>query len=505
MTTRRLFKNSFFAIAAKVINALIQLICLPILLNVFGKGNYGLIVIAMSLNTFIAIIQLGLPTGLPKFVAEWLAKDEVAQFNSATQTVSSFYLIIALINFMILLAIALIWPGIFKVNPGQIGTLQSLLIITAITSFLAVPATLLDQILTGAQELWFVSSLEMIKNFFFVGLAAFVYFWPEALCITQFYALRCVLMFLMIPAKLWRLTKHGSIVMFIPGWNFKSVLPLLKYCLSLMTFSIFIAMADKLRPIILGIRIPFDAGEALADYQIINYIRIFLMMISASFMAALIPHLSGATIGGNRLIYGKTIEQGTKYIWTFGALLGFGVIMLSKELLCIYVGPENLYLEIWLIVLVIGALYNLYVSPIASVILSFGKLVPMIFATGIGCLLSLSICWVMAPRFGVGAIAVSLVVYNLVHLLVTHFWYLPRYFNINPSNQIINIMLPPAFIGVVMCCVGRWIINYMGYTNDYINIAIGTICGMAIYMTMIITIYIRPNEIRELFVKLKNT
>ncbi len=495
MSIKRLFGNSFFSIAAKVTNAVIQLLSLPLLLKVFGKENYGLIVIAMSLNTFIAILQLGLPIGIPKFIAEWLAKGEYKQLNSATRTVFSFYLAIALVNFLVLLTLALFGLDIFKVNPDQIGMLQTLLFITAITSLLAIPAASLDQLLTGAQDLWFISSLEIIKNFFFAGLVAFIYFWPKVLSITEFYVLRCALMFMMVPTKVWRWTVHGSLGVFIPGWDFQAVAPVLKYCLYLMTFSIFIALANKLRPIILGVQISSAAGEALADYQIINYIRMFLMMFTSSFMAALIPHISNSAVKRKSHTYITSITKGTKYIWAFGALVGFGLIMLSKEVLCIYVGVENLYLKTWLEILLIGSLYNLYVAPIASVILSSGKLAPMVFATTGGCLASLLICWFLTPEYGIGAIAISLIAYNLVHLLVTHFWYLPRYFNVKPIPQIVNIMLPPALAGVAMCFAGRWSIDHMRYTNNYINIAIGTVCGTVIYLSIILTTYIRPAKV----------
>ncbi|MFA6012031.1 MAG: oligosaccharide flippase family protein [Desulfobacteraceae bacterium] len=503
MSTRRLFNNSLFSIISKVTNALIQLVCLPVLLQVFGKGDYGLIVLAMSLNTFITIIQLGLPTGLPKFVAEWLAEGKHKQLHSAIKTVMSFYLIIAVVNFLLLLVISFYGTELFKVNIGQISTLQTLLTITAITSLLSIPATVLDQLLTGAQELGFLSSLEMIRNVFFAGLVVFVYTHPSSISISGFYALQCVLMFVMIPAKLWRWLRYGSITVFVPGWYFKNILPLLKYCLSLMAFSIFIAIADKLNPVILGIRIPSNAGTALTDYQIINYIRTFLLMISSSFMVALIPHISGASAGGNQIIYSKTIEQGTKYIWAVGALLGFGLIMMSKEVLSIYVGPENISLKIWLMIMIGTSLYNLYSTPIASVILSSGKLVPMLFATASGCLVSTILCWFLTPRYGVGAVVLSMAGYNIINLLVTHFWYLPRYFSVKPIHQIVHVMLPPALAGVIMCLMGRFIISKLAYTNDYINVAIGAISGTIVYTSIIMMIYIRPREACELYLRIK--
>lgn len=502
MSTRRLISNSLFAIISKITNALIQIISLPVLLKVYGKGDYGLIVIAMALNSFIAIMQLGLPTGFPKFVSEWLAEGNHKQLHAAIQTISSFYLFIAMINFLVLMTLVFWGYDLFKINANQISTLQTLLIITAITSLLSIPASVLDQLLTGAQELGFVSSLEIVKNFIFAGLVAFVYFHPTELSISCFYALQCFLMFIMIPAKLYRWTRYGSIGVFLPGWNFKKVLPLLKYCLSLMAFSIFILIADSLRPIILGMRVPSDAGTVLTDYQIMNYVRMFLLMISSSMMLALIPHVSGARASGNQFIYDKTIEQGTKYLWAVTALAGFGIIMLSKEVLSIYVGAENLSLKIWLMILTGATLYNLYVTPIASVILSSGKLFPMLFATASGCFVSVLVCWFLTPRLGVGAIVISVAAYNLVNMMVTHFWYLPRYFNVRPIRQIVHIMLPPVVSGLIMCFAGRFIINGLGYTNDYINLAIGVFCGTIIYTSIILLIYIRPREACELYYKI---
>lgn len=504
MSTRRLFNNSFFTIAAKFTNAFVQFISLPILLKVFGKSDYGLIVIAMSLNTFIYILQIGLPMGFPKFIAEWLAKGERKQMHAAIQTVSSFYLAIALISFLILLSIAFFGTNLFKINLDQFNTLQTLLIITAITSLLAIPATVLNELLTGAQELGFIAILEMIRNVFFAGLVAFVYLHPEALSIVVFYILQCILMFLTIPLKLKRWMKYGSMTDLLPGWNFSAVLPVLKYCLSLMVFSIFVLLESRVQPIILGIRIPSNAGEALSNFQILDYMRTFLMMIGASFMVTLIPHISGAMATGNQQIYDKTIKQGTKYIWCVGALIGFGLIMLSKEVLSIYVGPENIVLQTWMIILIGATLYNLYATCISAAILSSGRLVPMMFATASGFLVAVLFNWFFVPIYGVGGVAFAVAAYNLVNLLVTHFWYLPRYFKIEPMRQILFVMLPPVFAGIIMCITGQHIIGLLGSNNDYINIAIGIVCGTLIYTSIIMLIYIRPKEFRELLSRILN-
>jgi O-antigen/teichoic acid export membrane protein len=302
----------------------------------------------------------------------------------------------------------------------------------------------------------------------------------------------------MIPAKLWRWSRYGSIGALIPGWNLAVVLPMLKFCISVLVVVVFGMLAEALRPVILGMRISTNAGRALADYQIINYVRMLLLMIVTTLMTTLVPHISGAAAGGNMLVYKQTIVQGTKYSWWICGLLGFGAIMLAGEFICVYVGSDSLYLKPWLIILISGVLYNLYVTPIVCVILSSGKMSPMIYATAAGCLGSLGCCWFLAPQYGVGAIAVALVVYNVIHLVVMHSWYLPKYFGVDPVHQIGKIMLPPILAGLSMCVSVRWFVNLLGFTNQYMNILIGMVCGTLVYVAIAVCLFVRPAELRKL-------
>jgi len=505
MSSHRLFKNSTLTLSAKLGNALIQVLCLPVLLTTFGKSQYGLIVVALSLNTFIAILQLGLPSGIPKFVAEWLAKEEHQQLQAAMQSVASFYIFLALLNGLVLLSVAYFGIDLFHVNPDQVETLRTLLVITAITSCIAIPVTALDQLLIGANELGFVSGLQMVKNLFFAGLVASVYLHPDLLSLPQFYAIQCALMFLMVPFKILRWRHYGSLRVFLPGWNLSAALPLLKFCLSMMVFSIFTMIARKFTPILLAIRVEGDAGNVMAEYQILNSFEIFLIMVSGSFIAALIPYVSGSVARGDQGIFRKVITEGTKVVWAFGALVGFGVIMLSKEALLVYVGEDYLHLQPWLALYVTVLLYNLYNPAMSSAILASGKLVPLVCATGIGCLVSISICWILAPFIGVGSVVYALMAYMGIYFLVTHFWYFPRYFGISPVDQIVKIMLPPVGAGLIMCFAGRGLIHLVGSANNWINIGIGIVCGTFVYSIVILTIYIRPQELKMLVQKLRKS
>ena len=62
-------------------------------------------------------------------------------------------------------------------------------------------------------------------------------------------------------------------------------------------------------------------------------------------------------------------------------------------------------------------------------------------------------------------------------------------------------MLPPLLAGISMCIIGRWIIDFLGFTNNYINITVGALSGTIIYIVIILLVYIRPTEINNLILK----
>nr|WP_321466998.1 lipopolysaccharide biosynthesis protein [uncultured Desulfobulbus sp.] len=502
MYLNTILKNASLSALAKIINALIQVISLPVLLGTFGKDNYGLIVIAMSLNTFIAIFQLGLPTGVPKFVAEWLAKKEYCQLRVGAKTILCIYLGISLFNFFVIFLVALFGESFFKVHQNQVTVLKDLLLITSFTSFFAIPAAMLDQCLIGAQKLGFVAKTEIVVSFFFANLVIIVHFCPLLMTIVQFYAIRCAIIFLMVPWKILQWIKIAGIGVIIPSFNFDSLRPLLKYCFAVSAFAIFTAIAERSRPIILGVRIPHNVAGVLADYQIVNYVKMFLEMISSTIVLSLIPYISGTYAEGDKFIYKNIITVGTKFIWAFGAMIGFSVILLSREILLLYVGGEYLYLNKWLVLLVIGFLYNLYNPGMSSAILSSNCLRPLIYATFVGCIGSSLICWFFAPYFGIGALIYSFIFYNFILFCFTHFWYFPRFFHIDPFQQILKILLPPIFAGLVMCFVGRICMENFGSSSIFINIMIGESTGLIVYLSIIVMFYIKPADLKGFYRKL---
>ena len=101
------YLSSFFwSTVSKLLNAVLGFITVPLLLGYFGKAEYGVISIATAWNAYMHLLDLGMNTGAVKFFSQWAAKGDKAKINRVARTNITFYIFVALVNSVFLLALA---------------------------------------------------------------------------------------------------------------------------------------------------------------------------------------------------------------------------------------------------------------------------------------------------------------------------------------------------------------------------------------------------------------
>ena len=69
------YVSSFFwSTSAKVLNAILGFISIPLLLGYYGKADYGILSIATACNAYMHVLDLGMNTGAVKFFSQWRAE-----------------------------------------------------------------------------------------------------------------------------------------------------------------------------------------------------------------------------------------------------------------------------------------------------------------------------------------------------------------------------------------------------------------------------------------------
>ena len=139
------------------------------------------------------------------------------------------------------------------------------------------------------------------------------------------------------------------------------------------------------------------------------------------------------------------------------------IILCSKGLLAFVVGSEYIHLSFWLSLAIIAFCFNLPTSVCNSLVLAIGKTKPLIFATAILCVLSISLNIILAPQIGMGSAIIAYFVYVITIALYNYFFYYPKLFNIKTSTLIFPVIKPIIF-GVIPTILLYMLFHFVDYS-----------------------------------------
>ena len=102
-----------------IVNALYGFISVPILISYFGKTEYGLIGLALSINVYLRLMDMGFNSTNIRFFSAWIAESKIEKVKKAFQTSIGFYGIIGLVNAFLLFILAIFSNRVFNITPEQ--------------------------------------------------------------------------------------------------------------------------------------------------------------------------------------------------------------------------------------------------------------------------------------------------------------------------------------------------------------------------------------------------
>ena len=104
-SSNKIANGVFWTTLLNIVNGVYGFISVPILIAYFGKSDYGLIGLAMSVNVYLRLMDLGFNSTNVRFFSNWLAKKELNKVKKLFQTSLAFYGSIGLLNAFILIVI----------------------------------------------------------------------------------------------------------------------------------------------------------------------------------------------------------------------------------------------------------------------------------------------------------------------------------------------------------------------------------------------------------------
>lgn len=439
------FSSFFWSTSSKILNAVLGFVSVPLLLGYFGKADYGLLSIATAFNGYMSLMDLGMNVGTVKFYSQWDAQGKKKLINNVARTNITFYLFIAVINIIGLLALALWGEPLFSVSHDQFLELRYCFVILAVFSGINWVTTVYSQLLTAYKKLDYIMKVQCGLTLLRGFLIACVFIFDLSLIQYFFYVLLIVACSL-IPYA-YKCKQDNLIDSFLPAAFWSDFRVVLSFSLSLFALSLFQVTATQSRPIILSI-FASNGAETVADFRIVEVIPQFIITVCGTFLSIFLPRSSEMVIKNSKEDIQEYVNSWTTKTTVLVCILCFPFISGAKSILSAYVGDEYLYLTRWLQLWCVFLIVQMHSTPAFSFVLAKGKTKLLVAWTAIACLLSMVVNIALCNIVPVGSAIVGYVVYMLCLIWVYYILFYKRYLDLK-RFPIFMAFVKPFTIGAI--------------------------------------------------------
>lgn len=440
-----------WTIIQNVVSVLYGIVSVPFLLNYFGKEQYGLIGLALSVNVYIHLLDMGMTNSNVRFFSEYIANGDKEKEQALFSLSHLLYLCLGLLNSLILFGISLFVDNLFKVTPDQAVTLRNLLWILAINATFSWVSAVFDQYLCSKELIaWIKKRTTFLKILQFVFLVITILF---KLSIEVYFIFYIYLTTAILPLSIIKIKKVSPDIHLSVKFD-KDVFGIIfPYALSVFSFSIFQFLALNARPLFLG----NIAGPAsVADYQIMLTVTSVVSVVSSSFLQVLLPIMTKLTVVGDNESVMRVVNKGTKYANILLSLVVFMLIVCLNELLTLYVGKEytvlSSWLSVWLLVLLLA-----HRNVMTSLVFTEKKLVTVSIMGAVAMVVAFVVYSICVPKYGVGGIVLGFMAHELVHTLFYYLYFFPRKMHLNAFAILYKSVMPTWIVFGVLTLIIKFI------------------------------------------------
>jgi O-antigen/teichoic acid export membrane protein len=447
LAAKRIFSGSAWGILSKILDAGAKFITIPLLVGYYGKGDYGLIALAFSLNAYLRLMDLGMNVGSVRFLSQWEAKGDWESISRASKSGVIFYGTIGLINTLVFLFMAFNGELFFKLSPDQIPVYRTMMFILSASTLPNWLSNVVIQLLSAKDELGYVNRAFLISSLanFGVALVAIHFKWS----LPAYFLGYTLATLLPIPLNILKLKVFPLRLsqLLLPKWDLPIFKEIIGYSTAIFLMGIFQLTANELRPILLARYA--SSLDVLTDYRVIQTIAMLVISFGSIFLQVLLPSASKAYAEGNAAKIERMVLEATRYISIFLCFVVFILILNSRDLLGMYMGPDYLYLSPWLNLWLLTVLLNMHNTPVASLVLSSGKTKVLIFSSAISCIISLPITIVLAPTMNVGAAVLGYLVYMSIQIGFFYVYYIPKVLYLSSWKILSTSFFPALLVGLL--------------------------------------------------------
>lgn len=447
------FSSFFWGTLQKILNAVLGFISVPLLLGYFGKANYGILAIATACNSYMNLLDLGMNTGAIKFFSQWSVEGKNNLIYRVARTNITFYMIIACINILGLLLLAVWGEAVFAVTHDQFLQLRLCLFIIAVFSLFSWATTTFNQLLVADKQMAYTMQVQCVQTIL-KTLLIFIVLWANLSLTTYFFWLTAILASLLIPYAI-KCYKDKLIDSLKPATYWKEFRVVLTFSLSIFALSIFQMTATQSRPIILSI-FSTDGAETVSEYRIIEVIPQLIIMIGGTLSSIFLPKTAEMVTQKNQHAIETFAYKWTTLTSVLANVLTLPFILCAYEVLSAYVGAEYSGLSFWMIIWCLTVLVQIHTTPGSALVLAYGRTKPLVFISALACVVSMFINAMLTNNFGVGSAIIGYFIYVVIVIGSYYIFYYKKLIGLS-RWKMFHCFLTPTCLALLIFLLVRLI------------------------------------------------
>ncbi len=480
-TKKYVAKSFSWSIAAKMLNALIQFISVPLLLKYFGKENFGLITLAISVNAYLSLLEMGVNIGAIKYFSEWISQKNLKLLDSVARTSITFYGIIGIFNSAILIIVAFWGMHFFHISPGQDVILRNLFLILAVFSIINWSTSVFNQLLTANERIYYIQQINILKNTLVLTLLGLTLYFK--LSLSEYFTWFTLINSIIIIPLYLNSKKHMLIRSLVPAFDWQNFGIVFKYSLAIIAMGIFQMSASQLRPVVLSI-FSINGIGILSDYRVMETISMFIVSIGGIFISIFLPKTSKLLQENNNEEIRHFAYTATLYTSIIIVALAMPFILCGKEIITLYVGSEYIHLTPWLIAWIFTILFYLHNSPVASLVLATGKTRMLVYSSAIASIVSLLTNAIFCSSFEAGSAVLGYAVYIAIQMSFYYFYFNNKVLKLK-SWKVFKSFIIPALLGSV-ALLTVWLMNIQ-LSNMLLQVILKSVIWVILFCGLLVS------------------
>lgn len=497
------YLSSFFwSTQAKILNAILGFISIPLLLGYYGKADYGILSIATACNAYMHVLDLGMNTGAVKFFSQWRAEGKDRLINNVARTNYTFYILISAVNILGLLALAWWGEGLFSITYGQFLQLRVCFYILAVFALFNWVSTAFNQLLVADKQMAFTMKVQCVQILLKMALV-FMVLWLHLSLSVYFLFLTMSIALLIVPYAV-KCRRDNLVDSLLPKACWRDFSIVLKFSLSLFALSLIQVTSTQSRPILLSMFSP-NGAESVADFRVLEVIPAFIITVGGTFSGIFLPKSAEMVARKDQAAISSFAYGWTKRTTILANILCVPFVLSAGEALSAYVGVHYAALSPWLILWLLTVLVQIHTTPGNSLLLAYGKTTPLLVTSGAACAVSMLINIVLAACYGAGAAVVGYFVYVIIVIGLYYVAYYKKLMQLSRWKMFKSFALPTVVSFAVMALV--WLVPVelhipsLGDRLNWILIClVRTLLWLVPYVgALVLFRVISPSEIRVLW------